>query len=842
MSSFLRRALAVLLTMGMVSPAAAGDRFYFRYVSGTFQKSSVPAEPDGPQSDQSIDAAYIAIVGEPFSAVLPTRAGEVVSSWRIESGSLPSGLSFDQNTLTFSGTPTARTAKKSLVLGGYSLDGARGTDASVSFEVIEPGAGSVTTEIYAHTGRYVLSALPNPGNLPVSNWSLLSPLPDGFTLKDTGHVSGTAAAPGTWPLVISGSNHLGEEIRFVSGQVLVEDGPVIERIADSFVHPKDAVAAVPVVKHRIGELRWQLEGDALPRGLTFSPTTGAIHGWPQDFNINAKFRIRAFDSDGTNGVSNEFTIATDGPDVAMDDAGDRTAVVGQYTGFGFSATELSGNKTWSLNAGNLPSGLSLNPTTGRISGIPSEIGEYDGISVKVSTSDGGEDSTNPFKITVVDKMIAPAPQGFQYDVRVGQQFETDFIAMSNGTAPYMFGMAEGAALPAGWTLDPETGKVSGVSAVAERNALPIVSTDADGRMSPTFTVSIQSYNPLGLTMPDTIEASRLEALPSPVLPIVAPGSVMTDKTHPFPSFTAVGSFPAGISINSQTGAIEGKPTEEGTFAGLSIRISDASGSAATSNQFTIHVGPRKPLSVSTGPVSIPRLVQFSVPAATALHAVGDATFTLASGTLPEGVTLEPNGRLSGLTQATDGFGPLRVTATDSEGMTATSDPFNVTVTLPDLQVSAKGMKWRSGKFFLAPAATVRDSIGDYSFSAAGLPSGVNIDPATGALNGIASEPGEYTVHVSVTDSYPRTATQDVTLSISPPMTVAASPSYSLNRASEERIAPQASDPIGQPAWSVSGAIPDGLAFSPYDGSLTGTPTKEGVWNNIKVTATDASGT
>lgn len=44
-------------------------------------------------------------------------------------------------------------------------------------------------------------------------------------------------------------------------------------------------------------------------------------------------------------------------------------------------------------------------------------------------------------------------------------------------------------------------------------------------------------------------------------------------TEPY-VFSLVGTWPAGLSINSETGAVTGTPTEDGTFSDLSVRVTD----------------------------------------------------------------------------------------------------------------------------------------------------------------------------------------------------------------------------------------------------------------------------
>jgi hypothetical protein len=56
------------------------------------------------------------------------------------------------------------------------------------------------------------------------------------------------------------------------------------------------------------------------------------------------------------------------------------------------------------------------------------------------------------------------------------------------------------------------------------------------------------------------------------------------------TFSLVGSWPTGISINSSTGAVSGTPTASGTFASLSVRVTDNLGATADLATFTLTVG------------------------------------------------------------------------------------------------------------------------------------------------------------------------------------------------------------------------------------------------------------
>ncbi|WP_018235623.1 Ig domain-containing protein [Ensifer sp. BR816] len=59
-------------------------------------------------------------------------------------------------------------------------------------------------------------------------------------------------------------------------------------------------------------------------------------------------------------------------------------------------------------------------------------------------------------------------------------------------------------------------------------------------------------------------------------------------TPPY-SYSLVGDWPAGISVDSSTGAVSGTPTEVGSFTGLSVRVTDAVSDTDDLPSFTLEV-------------------------------------------------------------------------------------------------------------------------------------------------------------------------------------------------------------------------------------------------------------
>src|SRR5439155_20150574 len=113
--------------------------------------------------------------------------------------------------------------------------------------------------------------------------------------------------------------------------------------------------------------------------------------------------------------------------------------------------------TWSVNSGSLPAGLTLNPSSGLISGTPTQAGDS---TFQVKVSDGSRSDVQTYTLPVADKLqIASAPTQAG---EVGVLFS--FKPNATGGRPPLKWTATG--LPAGLTLDDATGAIAGTPTTA----------------------------------------------------------------------------------------------------------------------------------------------------------------------------------------------------------------------------------------------------------------------------------------------------------------------------------------------------------------------------------------
>ena len=138
---------------------------------------------------------------------------------------------------------------------------------------------------------------------------------------------------------------------------------------------------------------------------------------------------------------------------------------------------------FTISAGTLPAGLTLNATTGLISGSPTVAGPF-AFTVR-ATDAAGFTVDRAYTVTVVPAaLILTSDLG---NGRVGSGYNHG-ISVSGGTAPYAFSVTAGT-LPSGLTLDPATGALSGTPIVGGTYTFTITVTDANGA-SGTLVVTI----------------------------------------------------------------------------------------------------------------------------------------------------------------------------------------------------------------------------------------------------------------------------------------------------------------------------------------------------------------
>lgn len=406
---------------------------------------------------------------------------------------------------------------------------------------------------------------------------------------------------------------------------------------------------------------WTVTG-TLPPGLIQSPTTGTIGGIPVVTGTFA-FTVFATASHGAQG-SQSYTVTIHAPPAIT-----TSSLPAATLGAGYSQTIAVTNGTppynFAVNSGALPAGLTLNATSGAITGTPNRAGDSNFTiavtdSARVMVTQGYTLTVAAGNLTITSSSPLPA-------ATVGTAYSQTLTA-SGGTAPLTWSVSSGA-LPGGLSLNSSTGVLSGTPTAA--GSFDFVVQVADSSRSQTTKQLTLSVAPGTANL--TITSSS--PLPAGIVG-TAYGQTLgvSGGQAPYSWSVASGNLPPGISLNASSGALSGTPTTAGTFV-FSVQVAAQSATATKSLSITINAG-----GVTITTTTLPAAT-VGVAYSQTLAATGGKppyVWTLASGTLPGGLTLTAGGVIAG-TPTTAGTANFTVQAADSASATATL-PLSITIT------------------------------------------------------------------------------------------------------------------------------------------------------------------
>lgn len=398
------------------------------------------------------------------------------------------------------------------------------------------------------------------------------------------------------------------------------------------------------------------------------------------------------------------------------------------------------------------------------------------------------------------------------------------LSASGGTAPYSFAVTAGA-LPAGLTLSP-AGVLSGTPTATGSFNFTASATDSGNP-----TTGSRAYA--------LVVAGANVILPATTLPAGTAGQAYSSAITPaaggiapYTYAVTAGALPAGITLNSATGAVTGTPTSAGNFA-FSVTATDSTSGTASQATQSYAVTIAAP-TIVVAPSALPTATRGTAYSQTLTASGGTApyTYTLSAGSLPAGLTLASNGTLSGTATAEGSF-TVTVRATDAGNFTG-DQAYSLTVAAPNLALPASNLPaGTAGQAYTAAISPATGGTAPYSYAltAGALPSGVVLDAATGTLSGTPTVSGTFNFTLTVTDSTPSPAaqaSQSYTLSIAGATLVPGQPTLPpAVRGTPYSQVLTATGGVAPYTYSVaSGTLPAGLTLA-SNGVLSGTPTAEG---------------
>ncbi|WP_345528078.1 leucine-rich repeat domain-containing protein [Nocardioides endophyticus] len=191
-----------------------------------------------------------------------------------------------------------------------------------------------------------------------------------------------------------------------------------------------------------------------------------------------------------------FSVDPEGPPQVTAPGGKAAEVGAAITPF--TVTAVGGTPPYTWGATGLPTGLSIDPASGEVSGTPTEAGAP---TVTVTATDANsQHGSATFTFTVTAAPTAPeVTNPGNKSVPVGAAITPFTVAATGGVTPYSWGAI---GLPVGLSIDPASGVVSGTPTAVGTATVTATATDAGSRTgSATFTISVTNA-PTAVAIPD----------------------------------------------------------------------------------------------------------------------------------------------------------------------------------------------------------------------------------------------------------------------------------------------------------------------------------------------------
>jgi hypothetical protein len=764
--------------------------------------------------------------GSFYSQTLPATGGTGTITWSLQPGSaLPPGLTLSSGgvlsgTLSFTGqfnfnlvatdSGTGRSMNMGFSLAVYPAGQAPPLWINTGDQQWSIGRVEASLDATGGTGTYTWSL--TSCNIP--GISLRTDVPQGWTAQ--AGLLGVATTPGNYTCGVQVTSLAQTATKTftvkVFGHVLTSNWEFPDgSVGVSYSQQITTAGATGTVSFNLAP------GALLPPGLSLDTATGVISGPPTTAG-QYDFQVNVTDSTGTFGRGMRIYISPmriTSP-ATLPNATQNTAYSQTITVAGGTASYTFSMSCCSPVSCCTPSWLSLNSTTGVLSGTPTGPG-YSGIPVVITDSTGAQ-LRKHYTVGVVGTPLTAPSLSTTIEDRIIGAYEAWTIGISGGTAPYAFSVLSGS-LPPGLSLQAPTDLppywtnsgvwLAGTPTAVGVYTFAVQATDSSAPPQTTgrqFTVRVSALSHEGL--PDGIlnvpYSKRLRVL---------------GGTQPYTYNIVQGALPNGLTMDA-SGQVTGTPTETRWCAWFLLRVTDvavAGNSLTRGNCIRINGPSPAPVEINDGS-DLGNVNPNQSYSRTFSASGGTGSYTWTATGLPAWLSLSSAGVLSGTAPGTAGTHFFWVQATDSLGnfgvrafwLNVATLRFSTSSTLP----------WGNVNTAYSTTLAVTGATGTVTYALkAGhaLPPGLSLNCATGVISGPPSAAGNYFFDIIATDSGTGgTVTRSFTLLIYPPGTIPplyiSTPSdLGASAIGQVQVALIAGGGTGSYTWSVVGSLPPGLA-------------------------------
>ena len=764
--------------------------------------------------------------GTPITARLATLGNAtpgITTTFSLSLGSLPDGLALQADG-SITGTPLTPGVSLFAIT---AINGSRSVTANLSYTVT-PSTGlglAYTTPVTFAAGTSITAqsaALNNATPGVLTTYAVTSgTLPAGLTLNTDGTITGTPTTPGVTTFTVTATNGARTATSTPTYTVtpsatLTESYPA----SPVFVAGTPISLQAPTIANATPGITttYAVTSGTLPAGLTLN-ADGTITGTPTTpgvttFTVTATNGARTATSTPTYTVTPSAALTVGYTTPVTFTAG--SAITSQTASVSNATPGLS--TTYAVTSGSLPTGLTIDASTGAISGNPSAPGVY---AFTVTATNGARTATSSptYTVTPAAALTVGYTTPVTFPISVGITAQTPTVSNATPGLSTTFAVTSGS-LPTGLAIDASSGAISGTPTAGGVSAFTVTATNGarTAAASLSYTVSA-APTALNYTTPATYPE---QSLITPNLPNPSGGA-------PTSYAVTLGTLPTGLVLNSSTGIISGTPAGP-TASPVSVTITGTNSYGGVFEVVVITVSPIAPTSLNyTTPNTYTNGTAITANLPNPLGGT-PTSYVVSSGILPIGLSINPTtGVLSG-TPTAPTAGLVQVTIRGSNGTGLITQTISITVndTAPTALNYTTPNTYTDGTPILVnnpnPTGGTPSS---YAITGGALPAGLTLNATTGVISGTPAG-AQTALSVTITGtngvgSAFKAITNTVTATAPTALHYATPSTYIMNTV----IPNNSPNPVGGTPASyaiTAGSLPAGLHLDLTTGDIYGTPT------------------
>lgn len=279
---------------------------------------------------------------------------------------------------------------------------------------------------------------------------------------------------------------------------------------------------------------------ALPAGLSIHPATGVISGTPTQVSAATNYTITATNEGGSGTAVVNIRVKAQAPNISYTSP--------QLYTVGTAIPNLTPTNTGGAVPGTdtyiysvspaLPAGLSINATTGVISGTPTQVSAATNYTITATNESGSSNAVVNIRVKVQAPNISYAtPNVYMSGTPIASLMPTNTGGAVPGTSTYIYTVAP--ALPTGLVLNAATGEITGTpTQLVPATNYSVTASNESGSSTAVVNIRVTSLAP-SISFSATQQYTVGVAI-APLLPINLGGAVPA-------SGSAVATFAGGVS-------------------------------------------------------------------------------------------------------------------------------------------------------------------------------------------------------------------------------------------------------------------------------------------------------